>query len=402
MAHARLSPSSASRWMTCPGSAALCDGEDDEGSDYAAEGTAAHELAERILLGADGKALVGKRAENGVKWTKDMLRDVMVYVTLVRDMVASTGGKLHVEVKVPIEHLTGEDGAQGTSDTVIVADDEIIVCDLKFGRGVEVSAVENEQLRIYALGTLEKLWNEDDPLYSPKSVRLVISQPRLHAVSEWAEPLANLLAFGKQVTNAAWNCNSATIARSVREPEVWAEEYLNPSDDACRWCKAKATCPKLTAEVLALFDTVDPEAETQNTVLGDAMSKVGMVEGWCKAIRARCESELLAGNAVPGWKLVKGRAGPRKWADADEAEALLKTMKLRVDEMYDLSLISPTSAEELATEKVLGPRQWKKLQEHITRSEGRPSVAPESDKRAALPVSAVTDEFDDESVSDLL
>lgn len=235
-----------------------------------------------------------------------------------------------------------------------------------------------------------------------KTVRLVISQPRLHAVSEWSEPLESLLAFGEKVKAAAQGCEAATVAREEMPPEDWAGEYLNPSDDACRWCKAKATCPKLTAEVLALFDTVDPKAEVQNAVLGDAMSKVGMVEGWCKAIRARCESELLAGNAVPGWKLVKGRAGPRKWADADDAEALLKTMKLRVDEMYDLSLISPTSAEELATKKVLGPRQWKKLQEHITRSEGRPSVAPESDKRAALPVSAVTDEFNDESVSDLL
>lgn len=158
MAHARLSPSSASRWMTCPGSAALCDGEEDEGSEYAAEGTAAHELAERILLGAVGKLLVGQRAENGVRWTKDMLRDVMIYVTLVQDMVASTGGKLHVEVKVPIGHLTGEEGANGTSDIVIETDTEIIVCDLKFGRGVEVSAVENEQLRIYALGALHKLY----------------------------------------------------------------------------------------------------------------------------------------------------------------------------------------------------------------------------------------------------
>ena len=402
MAHARLSPSSASRWMTCPGSAALCDGEEDEGSEYAAEGTAAHELAERILLGADGKTLVGQRAENGVKWTKDMLRDVMVYVTLVQDMVASTGGKLHVEVKVPIGHLTGEEDAHGTSDEIIVTDEELIVGDLKFGRGVEVSAVENEQLRIYALGALEKI-QEDDPLYLPKTVRLVISQPRLHAVSEWSEPLESLLAFGEKVKAAAQECGHATTLKALMDPPVWAEQMLNPSEDACRWCKAKAVCPKLQAEVIALFDTVDPNSEPENAVLGEAMAKVGLVEGWCKAIRARCESELLAGNGVPGWKLVKGRNGPRKWADADEAEALLKTMKLRVDKMYDLSLISPTTAEELATEKVLGPRQWKKLLEHITRSEGKPSVAPESDKRAALPVSAVVDEFNDETlVDDLL
>jgi hypothetical protein len=235
-----------------------------------------------------------------------------------------------------------------------------------------------------------------------KTVRLVISQPRLHAVSEWSEPIESLLAFGERVSLKAKACDAAVEMRKTIHADQWTEDFLLPSEDACRWCKAKAVCPKLQAEVIALFDTVDPNSETENAVLGDAMAKVGMVEGWCKAIRARCESELLAGNTVPGFKLVKGRAGPRKWADADEAEALLKTMKLRVDEMYDLKLISPTSAEELANEKVLGPRQWKKLQEHISRSEGSPSVAKESDKRPALPVSAVTDEFDDETVDDLL
>ena len=154
MAHARLSPSAASRWMSCAGSAALCDDEGDDESDFAAEGTAAHELAETILLGADGESLVGKRASNDVKWTKDMLKHVMTYVTTVRDLVESTGGKLFVEVKVPIDHLTGEEGATGTSDVVIVTDDEIIVCDLKFGMGVPVQAEGNKQLRIYASGAL--------------------------------------------------------------------------------------------------------------------------------------------------------------------------------------------------------------------------------------------------------
>jgi hypothetical protein len=155
MAHARLSPSSAERWMTCAGSVPLSDGVVDEGSDFAAEGTAAHELAEKILLGADGAALVGQKAENDVLWTQDMLTDVMKYVTAISDIV-TLGGELHVEQKLSIEAITGEAGAHGTSDAVIVLGDELIVADLKFGRGVVVEADNNRQLMIYALAALRK------------------------------------------------------------------------------------------------------------------------------------------------------------------------------------------------------------------------------------------------------
>lgn len=156
MAHAKLSPSSASRWMTCPGSVAMSEGIADKSSSHADEGTAAHEMAERILLGELGTDLIGLKAENGVAFTAAMLEGVMVYVDMVRDLVKSTGGTLYVEQKLSIEHLTGEPGAKGTSDCVIDAGDELIVGDLKFGMGVRVDADDNEQLMIYALAALEK------------------------------------------------------------------------------------------------------------------------------------------------------------------------------------------------------------------------------------------------------
>jgi len=139
-AHAkRYSPSAAERWMTCPGSVAACLDAPDSTSKYADEGTAAHELAERILRGADGASLVGLDAENGVEFTQDMLGHVMKYVNYVRDLVASTGGTLLIEQKLPLKSLTGED-ANGTADAVIVTDDELIIVDLKFGMGVRVDA----------------------------------------------------------------------------------------------------------------------------------------------------------------------------------------------------------------------------------------------------------------------
>ena len=139
-AHAKkFSPSAAERWMTCPGSVAACLDAPDSSSKYADEGTAAHELAERILLGADGTSLVGQTAENGVEFTQDMLTEVTKYVNYVQDLVRSTGGTLMVEQRLPLSSITGEE-AHGTADAVILTDDEILIVDLKFGMGVQVYA----------------------------------------------------------------------------------------------------------------------------------------------------------------------------------------------------------------------------------------------------------------------
>jgi hypothetical protein len=391
MAHAKLSPSSAERWMTCPGSVVLSEGIADEGSAFAAEGTAAHELAETILLGVyPPESLVGRHAENGVLWTAEMLRDVMNYVTLIRDIVG-LGGDLYVEQRLPIGHLTGEDGAHGTSDAVVVLGDELIVADLKFGRGVVVDAERNPQLMIYGLAALEQFDLSHGPF---ARVRLIISQPRLGAFSEWTISVEDLQAFAAQVSEAAETARTAAALFTAMPLHNFTGLYLQPSEKACKFCRAKATCPKLQAEVLDMFDTVEPKTAAPDA-LADAMSRVSLIEGWCKAIRAEAERRLLAGVEVPGWKLVQGRSGARKWGDPEAAEAMLKKFKVKTEEMYDLKLISPTTAEKLATTKALGPRQWTKLQNLVIQAEGSPSVAPASDRRPALQVSAATDDFAD-------
>jgi hypothetical protein len=128
--------------------------------------------------------------------------------------------------------------------------------------------------------------------------------------------------------------------------------------------------------------------------LAHCMAAVGLVEDWCKGIRARVERELLAGNQVDGWKLVQGRKGARKWSSEDEAEQTLRRMKLKVEDMYDLKLISPTTAEKLSKAGTIGPRQWPQLQALITQSEGGLSVAPASDKRPAANPVASADAFE--------
>jgi hypothetical protein len=133
-------------------------GADDSSSAAADEGTCAHWAAEHLLRGThDARSVVGlKEPKTGVVVTADMVQDVLPYVRYVQDLVTSTGGELFIEQKIAIGAITGEHDAHGTADAVIVTHDEIIIVDLKFGRGIEVDAVENKQLQIYALGALQQ------------------------------------------------------------------------------------------------------------------------------------------------------------------------------------------------------------------------------------------------------
>lgn len=385
--------------MRCPASVQACAGLPDTSSVYADEGTAAHFLAAECLKGGTQPAdFVGfSIAVSGGDtswWTpagaaappsgavfevdQDMALAVSDYVDFVRDVVKATGGELLVEQRLPISSITGEEDAYGTSDAVILADRELIVIDLKFGRGVPVDAEDNEQLQIYALAA----YGEFSLVQDFERVRMVIHQPRLGAVSEATMPVADLLAFGEQVREAA-------------ERTRWPHPVFRSSEKACKFCRAKATCPELRAEVIEQFEAVPQPEAAQTDVLADCMARVDLIEGWCKAVRAEVEARLLAGKPVRGWKVVQGKRGNRRWADEKAAEELLKAMRIKHDQMYDYAVISPTSAEKLAKAEVIGPRQWPKVAALITQAEGKPSVAPESDKRPALVMSAVADDFED-------
>lgn len=200
-AHAKLSPSGAHRWMACPGSVVLEGDFPDTSSVYADEGTAAHTLASWCLEGKTN-ADIFKGEEIAVGERKFLVDDAMVdyvqdYVKLVREYAQD--GTLLVEQRVPIGHLTGEEGATGTSDAVIIKGNELMVVDLKYGMGVKVDATNNPQLQMYALGALEEFELLGDFEY----VTMVIHQPRLNHVSEWWVPVAVLHEFAHQVRDAA-------------------------------------------------------------------------------------------------------------------------------------------------------------------------------------------------------
>lgn len=399
-AHATLSPSGAERWSTCPASVQLEADYPDSSSAYADEGTAAHAVAEMALReGKDAMAYKGRRidmrAGKTVEVTADMATEVQKYVDYVRQV--SEGHELLLEQRLDISRWVPE--AFGTSDAVILrTDDELHVCDLKFGRGVKVDADENKQMILYALGALDQF----AVLMDFERVRMTIHQPRLNHVSEWAITVDELRERGAKLKEAAERAYLYVGSETPPAPSDYG-----PSEKACRFCKAHAACPAKAAEVVVTvsrnvkatpddFEVITPQADMAAPDLGVLMGRVDEVEAWCKAVRAETERRLLLGEPVDGWKLVQGRAGARKWSSETEAEELLKGMRLKTDEMYDKKLISPTSAEKLLKDT---PRRWAKAQALITKSDGSPSVAPASDKRPALVIQPTADDFDDVSTT---
>ena len=403
--------------MSCPGSLFLEKGEPDSSSKHADEGTAAHFLAEQCLSKGEHPAQhLKKRIEimpDGARWQGDLIQgpwfevdDAMLaainsYVQAVRKY--AEGGTLFVEQRLPITTWTGEPDAAGTSDAVILtADGELIVVDLKYGMGELVSPERNKQLMIYALAAHEEFSLVDDI----KSVRLVIHQPRISAPQEWSCTVEELLAFGDEVAEAA---GTALGAYENADAETVAG-LLKVTEKGCRWCRASTKCPArdahLTQAIGADFDDLTKGAQIPPVGTGEELARklaaCDLIEQWIKAVRGKVESELFSGHPVPGYKLVQGKRGARSWIDATQAETVLKSMRLKVEEMYDMKVISPTSVEKIFGDKGSAPsvKRWNKLQELITQSEGKPSVAPESDKRPALVINPSAD-FADETGSDM-
>lgn len=231
-----------------------------------------------------------------------------------------------------------------------------------------------------------------------KSIRLAIFQPRVHeGTREDTISLSDLSVFSDEARLKAKATEGAAKMHGKMKPGEWERIYLHsdPNEEDCAFCKAQATCPAAQAKVQAAIGAdfatvVETGAEAQmDEALGQAapvdldtaMSAVGFVEDWCKAVRAECERRLLAGQDLPNWGLELGRQGPRKWTDGHDVEKYLRdTVRLTVEDTYNLKLKSPTQVEEMSKgdKPLIGPRQWKKLVALVTRAKPKPSVKPKS------------------------
>ena len=388
--HALLAPSGAYRWLECPASVPFSlQFPDGETSVYAEEGTLAHAAAECILRNDKAGLDSVKRkilAGNFDPEIPEKVRKYTDYVTALRD---SVHGELFVAQRLALTDITGEEGARGTSDAVSLAPGELYVVDLTYGQGDKIDAPENPQLLIYAAAAYQAFSFADI-----ERVTVAIVQPRLDHVSEWTLDLSDLLARADDVRKKA----AAVLAMRDAAPEAW--EY-HPGLKTCKYCKARSSCRAL-AEVCLTVAGVEilEKSKTPRLVaseIGRILEALPMIEKWGDTMRETAIAELTAGRDVPGWKLVAGRAGPRKWADEKAAEKLLTGWKIPTASRYVKKLISPTGAESLQKGGMITSEQFAELMPLITRTPAAPALAPADDKRPAYRATAA-DDYPDETV----
>lgn len=391
--HALLSPSSAARWMRCPASVVVTRDMPEDSSPYAIEGTCAHRLAELLLNGADGFPAeeAAKVIAAGVD-PDSLVEPVRVYV----DYVRSLGSEIVTEVSLDISLITKEPEARGTSDAVVFSEGVLHVCDLKYGKGEPVSADGNPQLAIYAGAALAAF----DFLGEIREVCMHIVQPRLNSISVWRVSVDELMAFLADVTRAGAQC--LHLLDEYQDPDTVPAESFSPGAKACRFCRNRGKCAALAKYALSVagLDLPAPlKASLDVQQLAYILDRIGLIKSWMGEVEAAAHAALMEGREVPGYKLVEGRAGSRKWTDESKAEKLLKAWKVPADFRYVKSLISPTQAEKLLKLKTLTDEQWAELCGYVSREPGKPTVVPASDKRPAISCRPAAEDFPDESVA---
>jgi len=365
MQHSRdYSASASARWLNCPGSVVAVRGYQKRGSSAALQGSCAHQLGDIGLstnLNDDElKSYLGKSLSDApdVVIDKEMISYVQGYI----DYCRSFKGDHFIEVKVSYENLV--DGGFGTSDFIAIdsVNKKIVCVDLKYGMQ-EVSAINNTQAQLYACGVV----NEYDFVYDFNeswSVEMHIYQPRINNFSDWSISFSELLAFGQFVKDRV------ALTKLPDAP-------FNPSEKACQWCAHKVNCTALfkhTEKVISSqFDDLDlPSPDAIN--IESVLSNKTLIESWLKAVQQHAFEKLNKGENVKGYKLVAGRSS-RKWSNTDEAFNLLSE-HYNADELETRKFITVPQAEKLT-----GKAKFSDFEGLVIKSDGKPTIAPESDKR---------------------
>jgi len=375
--------SSAAQRINCPGSLELeKKAPEQEASDFAARGSMLHAAIELLIVADPAtlddaepmmQELVGKNLGFGEdhEITEELIDDKLrPAIKTWFDIVEEYGiDDWFIEQRVSLETVIN--GAFGTA-YIIAKDsaDRLHILDWKFGDGVPVAAEGNLGLGFYAAGAL---YDEDPELqeFTDKisGVVLHIVQPRTG--------LAKVDPRDTWETTEAWVESLVNQAVEAMDKAALPDAPLKPGS-WCRWCRAKAGC---SAHAAMASEALSKAPESMTAVeLADALHKASLLEDWCKAVVKLAQKELESGAAVPGWKLVRGRAGARKWIDPDVVADICKKKHLKVAEMYKPRvLLSPTEMEKRHKKLYCD-----KLSLEVTSKAAGLTLAPDSDKRPAV------------------
>jgi len=368
--HALLSASGAHRWLECTPSAQLELQFPQSTSEYAEEGTAAHELCEltaRYWLGEISEAEYENQRDElakGKYYNAEMQECANDYAKFVAEKTAAARETCEdaftaLEVRVDFSKYV-KDGF-GTGDCIIVSDNVLEIIDFKYGKGVRVEAAGNPQMKLYALGA----YLEYNTLFDIDSVRMTIFQPRLSGVQS-----------SDEIT--------------VKELLEWAEKYVKPraklaykgegefapSEEVCKFCRAKAQCKARADKNLELFDEAPDVLLLTPEDAGKILEQAGDIQSWLADLESLVSSTLLAGQPVEGWKMVEGRSN-RRFTDELKVVAAMKAAGYDESLLYERKLITLTQMEKDFGKKAVAET----LGELIVKPQGKPTLAPAKDKR---------------------
>lgn len=377
--HALLSPSAAHRWMNCTAAPLLEKDVEDKGSTFAEEGTLAHaycakKLKEFLGLSVDEeKAEIAQLDEQYHSGEMDEYTDTYKTIVLEKFNAARAKTKdaqLLVEVKLDFSHYVPD--AFGTSDAIIIADGVMEVIDFKYGKGVKVSAVENPQMMIYALGA----WDLFNFEYDIRKVRMTIVQPRIDNLSEFELDAADLINWA--VDELQPKANEA-YAGGKQKPGNW-----------CQFCKVKANCKALSSMCIeAQQANPDPRKISKEVMESTILPLLSTFKTWLTGVEEYSLEQALNGVQYQGFKIVEGRS-IRKITNPTAVMELLSKEGFAKE-----SYIKPTELRSITDlEKLIGKKRFGAIcSEYINKPQGKPTLVPESDKRPAFNQAA--DDFKD-------
>lgn len=371
--HALLGPSSAHRWLACTPSARLEENIEDQGSEYAKEGTLAHRLGELRLRerwegpGDHNRDFEEVRADP--MYSGAMEEHIDAYVAFVEERMAEAktrcaDPRIFIEQTVKFDEYVPE--AFGTADCIILADGLMDVIDFKYGKGVPVSAEDNPQMKLYALGCYLALsWAYEIPL-----IRMTIFQPRLDSVSTAEISSEDLLAWAEQELKP-------------RAALAWeGKGDFAPGEETCRWCKAAPICRARANYQLELakYDFAQPATLTPEEVAAILLRLPDFTSWATQVTEFAQDAAVNKGITIPGFKLVEGRSN-RKYVDEDAIAKALRKAGYKVADIYKPKALLGITAME----KLLGKHKMEALiAPYITKPPGAPTLVPETDPRTAI------------------
>lgn len=364
--HALLCASGSKRWLSCPPSARLEENFPDNETEAAQEGTLAHSIAEVNLNAylADTDVSLPEEITASRFYSKSMLDYVAEYTDLGIEKI-NTALKLdkdaYIAVEQKIDYGSWAQEGFGTGDLVIITGDYIEIVDLKYGKGVPVSAAGNTQMRMYALG----LYDEFYWLYGFEKVRMTIVQPRNGGISEEEISIEELLNWGETVVKP-----KARLAFKG-EGELCAGKW-------CRFCRASKRCRAYAdyCMELARLDFKDPDLLTDEE-LAESLRRIDDLVKYANNLKHYALAQALSGNVLPGFKLVEGRSS-RKYTDAEAViERLIFADYAPEDYFKPQELKSLTELTKSIGKKAVDTV----LSDLIIKPPGKPALVPDDDPR---------------------